>query len=112
MANVPLPFGRLLVALALCPFSSSATARSSEPNPDSEARISRIETGLPAVTQGERTLQFPLNRWMQALAVPGLSMAVIDDFRIVWAKSYGVTTPGPTGSPITPTTIFQAASIA
>lgn len=79
---------------------------------DSKASAARVETGLPAVTQGDRTERRSLTGWMEALAVPGVSIAVIDDNRIVWAKAYGVTTPGPLGSPITPDTIFQAASIA
>lgn len=77
-----------------------------------EASAARVEAGLPAVTQGDRTEQRSLTEWMEALAVPGVSIAVIDDNRIVWAKAYGVTTPGPLGSPVTPKTIFQAASIA
>lgn len=79
---------------------------------DSDDRTARVETGLPAVTQGSRTFKLSLTQWMEALAVPGLSIAVIDGHRIVWAKAYGVTTPGPQGSPVTPETIFQAASIA
>ncbi|MGH8030651.1 MAG: serine hydrolase [Arenimonas sp.] len=64
------------------------------------------------MTQGSRTLKLSLTQWMEALAVPGISIAVIDGHRVVWAKAYGVTTPGPQGSPIMPDTIFQAASIA
>ena len=80
--------------------------------PEADARIRRVEAGLPAVTQGERTLQLPLEQWMQALSVPGVSAVVIDDYRIAWSKAWGVTTPGPQGSPVTTGTIFQAASIA
>ncbi len=91
-----------LPVMASCPGTTQST----------EGRASRIESGVPAVTQGERTLRLSLSQWMQALAVPGLSIAVIDDDCIVWTKAYGVTTPGPMGAPISPTTIFQAASIA
>lgn len=111
MAQVLRLFGSLATTIALCAFPLSAMA--SPPGaPDSEGRTGLVEAGLPAVRQGERTLHLSLSQWMQALAVPGLSIAVIDDFRIVWTKAYGVTTPGPLGSPITPATIFQAASIA
>src|SRR5690606_13729276 len=68
----------------------------------SRAYAALVGTGLPAVTQGDRTEQRSLTEWMEALAVPGVSIAVIDDNRIVWAKAYGVTTPGPLGSPVTP----------
>lgn len=79
---------------------------------DSVGRVARIESGLPAVAQGDRTLKRSLSEWMDALAVPGVSLAVIDGYRVVSVTAYGVTTPGPNGSPITPDTLFQAASIA
>jgi CubicO group peptidase (beta-lactamase class C family) len=47
---------------------------------------------------------------MDVFKVPGLSVAVIDNFTIVWAKGYGVTEVG-TSMPITTKTLFQAASI-
>jgi len=46
---------------------------------------------------------------MQRLHVPGVSIAVIHDGKIAWAKGYGVTTAG--GAAITPGTLYQAASI-
>lgn len=79
---------------------------------DSGGRAARVESGLPSVTLGDRTLHLSLTQWMDALAVPGVSIAVIDHHRIVWVKAFGFTTPGPQGSPVTPDTIFQAASIA
>jgi CubicO group peptidase (beta-lactamase class C family) len=42
--------------------------------------------------------------------VPGVSIAVVRDFRIEWAKAYGVA-DAQTGSPVTTDTMFQAASI-
>jgi len=42
--------------------------------------------------------------------VPGLSLAVIQDGRIVYARAYGVTDPGG-GTPVTTSTLFQAGSI-
>lgn len=112
MAPVLWPFRGLVIALTLCTVSTPAMATPAPGDPDPQDRARRIETQLPAVTQGERTLQLPLAQWMQVLAVPGVSIAVIDGYRVAWTKSYGVTTPGPHGSPITPGTLFQAASIA
>jgi CubicO group peptidase (beta-lactamase class C family) len=42
--------------------------------------------------------------------VPGLSLAVIADYQVAWARGYGVRTAG-TSAPVTPATRFQAASI-
>src|SRR5207253_4709643 len=42
--------------------------------------------------------------------VPGVSIAVIKDFKIEWAKGYGVADVE-TGKPVTAETLFQAASI-
>jgi CubicO group peptidase (beta-lactamase class C family) len=42
--------------------------------------------------------------------VPGLSVAVIDNYKIAWAKAYGVTQVGG-ATPVTTKTLFQAGSI-
>ncbi len=107
------PLRLLFIALSTClAFPLQAKTDPEVSRPDSGDRAMRIESGLPAVTQGGKTLKLSLTQWMDALAVPGVSIAVIDGHRIVWVKAYGVTTPGPRGSPVTPDTIFQAASIA
>ena len=99
----------LITALVCAPH---ALADGGDGKQDATHRIARVELGLPAVKQGDRSLQLSLSQWMEALAVPGVSIAVIDDYRIAWAKGYGVTTLGAQGFPVTQETIFQAASIA
>ena len=42
--------------------------------------------------------------------MPGMSVAVMDNFQIAWAKGYGVTEIG-TSTPVTPHTMFQAGSV-
>jgi CubicO group peptidase (beta-lactamase class C family) len=51
-----------------------------------------------------------LREAMQWLRVPGVSIAVIRDFKIHWAKGYGVADVE-TGKPVEIGTLFQAASI-
>ncbi len=75
-------------------------------------RIRKIENGIipesplrcqsaPAVTLADR---------METLATPGVSVAVIEDGRIAWARGWGVSEAGQP-DPVTPETLFQAASI-
>jgi len=47
---------------------------------------------------------------MAQFHVPGVSIAVVRDFKIEWAKAYG-TADADTGAPVTTDTMFQAASI-
>jgi CubicO group peptidase (beta-lactamase class C family) len=54
--------------------------------------------------------ELDLARLMAQRGVPGLSVAVIDDFKVVWTKGYGVTEKGGR-APVTPHTLFLAGSI-
>ncbi len=87
-----------------------AAAAASAAAQDAEA-IARIERGLtPAVAiAGDKLATRTLAGEMQRLHVPGVSVAVIRGGKIAWAKGYGVTQAG--GAPVTPQTLFQAASI-
>jgi CubicO group peptidase (beta-lactamase class C family) len=51
-----------------------------------------------------------LQKLMELYNVPGLSIAVIDDYKIIWTKAYGVTDVG-SDKPVTTKTLFQAGSI-
>ena len=55
-------------------------------------------------------LRLDLLKLMQVYKVPALSIAVIDNFHIVWAKAYGVIEAG-SNTPVTTRTLFQAGSI-
>ncbi len=55
-------------------------------------------------------LSFNLEKFMNFFNIPGFSIAVIDDFKLVWAKGYGVTEANGL-VPVTTDTLFQAASI-
>ena len=77
---------------------------------DVDARIKRVEQGLlPAVLiKGDPA--WSLEERMKQLKVPGLSVAVVKDFKVEWARSYGVKDIE-TKEPVTTETLFQAGSI-
>jgi CubicO group peptidase (beta-lactamase class C family) len=80
--------------------------------PDINEKINRIENGLlPAnIIEGETQKPYFIDERMQYFDVPGLSIAVIKDYEIEWAKSYGIKEKGTTDS-VTLNTLFQAASM-
>jgi CubicO group peptidase (beta-lactamase class C family) len=55
-------------------------------------------------------LELTLKQLMDTYKVPGLSVAVVDNYQIVWAKGFGVTEYGGS-TPVTTRTLFQAGSI-
>jgi CubicO group peptidase (beta-lactamase class C family) len=107
----------LAATLALCLASfvsaqSLPAATKSAPSADQTERIRRIEAGAAVVpqTKGKPPIKLSVQDLMEKLKVPGLSIAVIDNFQIVWAKGYGVM-GSTSASPVTPKTLFQAGSI-
>src|ERR1044071_611841 len=75
-------------------------------------RIERVENGLlpPAVLKGEPPQKMKLADRMRFYKTPGVSIALINDGKIEWARGYGVLEAGKE-EPVTPETLFQAASI-
>lgn len=75
-----------------------------------ETRIKRAEQGLlPGILiKGEPG--WSIEERMKHYKVPGLSVAVINDYRVEWARSYGVKDVE-TNEPVTTKTLFQAGSI-
>ena len=62
------------------------------------------------VEANQPPLDITLKQLMDAFKLPGLSVAVIDNYQIAWAQGFGVTEYG--GSkPVTTKTLFQAGSI-
>jgi CubicO group peptidase (beta-lactamase class C family) len=79
-----------------------------------EERIQRVENGLIAVTaEGELELGDPktLTERMEHYGVPGVSIAVINDYQLEWARGYGVLEAGG-NERVTPDSLFDAGSIA
>jgi CubicO group peptidase (beta-lactamase class C family) len=101
--------GMLAVASVALGQEGTAAKKGSE---DVGAREKRVEEGLEPVDvgKGEPPLKLDLAAMMNAFNAPGMSVAVIDGYKIAWTKGYGVTEPG--GKvPVTTRTLFQAGSI-
>ena len=77
-----------------------------------EDRIRRVENGLlpPAVLKGEALTLMRLEDRMRFYRTPGLSLVVINNGQIEWARSYGVKEAGGNAK-VALETLFQAASI-
>lgn len=98
---------RLFACLAMS-LASLAPTRTMAQSSDAAAFIARIEAPQSPNRQGYDGLT--LVELMQRFRVPGVSIAVIRDFRIHWARAYGVADVE-TNQPVDTGTVFQAASI-
>ena len=64
----------------------------------------------PVLVKGRSVSKWALADRMTHYKLPGITIAVVDSGRIVWARGFGVKVAGETDS-ITPTTLFEAGSI-
>lgn len=83
-------------------------AAASAQNDDADARIRTIEGPQQPNRQGLDP--YTLEEIMNLAGVPGVSVAVIEDFRIHWARGYGIADVA-AGTRVDTDTLFQAASI-
>ena len=90
-----------LVLLALAPLALAADI-------DHAARVDQAEAPLDADARGDdaRSIQELMERYF----VPGMSIAIIHDFKVAYTRQYGVADVE-TKAPVTADTLFQAASI-
>src|SRR5678816_3578262 len=102
----------ILTVVAFALVTASALAQAPTPPKGTAARIARIKAGLPpaAIVKGHAPTYPSLATQMSRYQVPGLSIAVVDHGKIVWAEGFGVKSVE-SKDPVTATTLFQAASI-
>jgi CubicO group peptidase (beta-lactamase class C family) len=91
-----------VVLACLASFSPCPAASASE--------IEEVETGLGPEIVFETDTTWTIEERMEHYDVPGVSIAVIKDFRVDWAKAYGFA-DRESQTPVTTGTLFQAASI-
>lgn len=103
---------KTLMLVATC---SVYTAAAFAANSDSTAlneKISRVEQGLSTsvIVKGASAQKMRLADRMHYHQVPAVSIAVVNNGQLEWARAYGVNVVGK-AEHITPTTLFQTASI-
>ncbi|HKU13490.1 MAG TPA: serine hydrolase [Steroidobacteraceae bacterium] len=91
-----------LVTLSACTLPRTELHQSAAPAGTAVASITR----LPDTSALEREIP----RLLSISGLPGLSMAVVQNGSVVWARAFG-TVNDSTGTPLNPSTIFEAASL-
>ena len=96
-----------LTRLLICVVFVSQAAFAQSP---AQSRIERVERGLlpPVPIKGDPG--WTISERMKHYRIPGLSVAVINDYKVEWARGYGVKDVE-TNDPVTAETLFQAGSI-
>ncbi len=98
---------RVMIALVLVGTILSASMFAQERSPaDYMAAIEGVQASVGDDSLGTKTI----DELMEQFGVPGVSIAIIRDFEIHWAKGYGIADVE-TGAPVNTETVFQAASI-
>jgi len=92
-----------LIALSItsCGFNSGSAI---------DRRIRQVEGGLLGEFGDPPWKRMDLQDRMAHYNVPGVSIVVINDFKVEWKKGYGVMEAGKS-QPVTPETLFQTGSI-
>ncbi len=107
------PFvARVIPILIFAGFVCIGTSAQDSHAGNSSARLQRVEqtaVELPG-TSGEAPIRLSLAELMKTFNVPGVSLAVIENYKIVDVQAYGVIAPG-SSTPVTAKTLFQAGSI-
>ncbi|MBM4186632.1 MAG: beta-lactamase family protein [Gemmatimonadetes bacterium] len=100
--------GGVIGSLALAAMAASVGSASVEAQDEAAGYVARIEAAQSPNRQGYDG--YTLAELMARFRIPGVSIAVIRDFKVHWAKGYGVADVE-TSRAVDPTTAFQAASI-
>nr|WP_279158790.1 serine hydrolase [Pseudomonas corrugata] len=106
------PF-RVALITVICLCSTPALAGDAAESLQKD-RIARVESGLstPVVIRGAGGGKMDLRERMAFHKVPAVSIALIENGRVEWARAYGtVSADGEPPRPATVDTLFQAASV-
>jgi CubicO group peptidase (beta-lactamase class C family) len=102
---------RLIVALQVFILSCSTTEQNPRYSGDIEEKIKQVENNLGGWVQMEDSSNaWNLQQRMERYKIRGLSIAVVHNYKIEWARGYGLVDTS-TRLPVTVQTLFQAGSI-
>ncbi len=99
----------LLVFLCIYRITTSAQVPKTD-DTTLESKINEVEHSLKSQVHIQGEALWNLEERMLKYQVQGLSIAVINNYEIEWAKGYGTTNNAEKGR-VTPQTVFQAASM-
>lgn len=102
---------RILTCAIACGTVSAGFARNTGNSAEIAEHIRRVEAGLlpPVIVKSDSGSAHSLQDRMAQWHVPGVSIAVIHNGSVEWARGFGVMRIG--GPPVTAQTLFQAGSI-
>ena len=106
----PLLLPSLLLLLLSCPAPGQPVPMRPALPPSVAARIARVENSLLPYVPVRGLPGWNLRTRMKHHRVPGLSIAVIHNYKVEWAKAYGLADTT-ARTPVTTTTLFSAGSI-
>jgi len=101
----------VFIVLLISGFSSFfLSASDNSPQDPQDKRIFLIENGLQPAVMFDGDPSWNINQRMAFYGVPGVSIAIINDYKVDLIKHYGVTDKE-TNQPVNNETLFQAGSI-
>lgn len=102
---------RLIIALQVFILSCSTTEQNPKYSRDIEEKIKQVENNLGGwVQMGDSSNKWNLQQRMERYKIRGLSIAVVHNYKVEWARGYGLMDTS-TKLPVTIQTLFQAGSI-
>ena len=103
---------RNLIFISLLFLLFGCSTKPKKENTELEDKITRIENGLQPNLQieGDSIPNFNLDERLKELGIPGVSIAVIHNGKLEWAKGYGMADVSE-NHPVTSETMFLAGSI-
>lgn len=101
-----------LIILLCVTFLLSCSSTKEEQQRELQERISRIENNIQQLLQieGKEVPTYSIDERLKELGIPGLSIAVVADGKIEWAKGYGLADKAENRI-VDNTTMFLAGSI-